>query len=52
MSCDEVLCRSESAVTAIADMLEALYWAQGDDIVVCTGYYDLAEDERCHEEDE
>lgn len=43
---DEILCKTESAAEAVADMLEMLYAAQGEDISVCTGYYDPIEDER------
>lgn len=43
---DEILCKTESAVNAIADMLVTLYKAQGDEILVNTGYYDPIEDEK------
>ena len=47
----EILCRTKSAVDAIADMLIMLYEAQGDEIFVNTGYYDPEEDEKNHELD-
>lgn len=48
---DEILCKTESAVNAIADMLETLYKTQGDEILVNTGYYDQMEDEKNGEVD-
>lgn len=48
---DEILCKTESAVDAIADMLVTLYKTQGDEILVNTGYYDPMEDEKNGEVD-
>ncbi len=47
----EILCRTESAAGAIADMLQQLYRSQGEDVVINTGYYDPEEDRRQGEED-
>ena len=35
--CDEIMCKSESAASALADLLEQLYYSQDEDITVCTG---------------
>ena len=48
---DEILCTTESAVDALADMFETLYKVQGEDVLVNTGYYDPVEDERNGEVD-
>lgn len=48
---DEIMCRTQSAADAIADLIESLYRSQGEDIVVNTGYYDPEEDRRNGEED-
>lgn len=48
---DEILCKTESAANAIADMLVMLYKTQADEILVNTGYYDPVEDERNGETD-
>lgn len=48
---DELLCRTESAANALADLLEQLYKADGKEVNICTGYYDPKEDERNGEED-
>ncbi len=48
---NEILCKTESASDAIADMLETLYKTQGEEIKITTGYYDPEEDKRNHEED-
>lgn len=48
---DEILCRTESAADAIADLLESLYRADGEEALVRTGYYDPVEDERNGETD-
>lgn len=47
----EILCKTESAANAIADLLEQLYESQGEEILVNTGYYDSKEDQRNGEED-
>ena len=47
----EILCETESAADAIADMIEQLYRAQGEDVMINTGYYDPEEDKRNREED-
>lgn len=48
---DEILCKTESAANAIADMLTTLYKTQGDENNVITGYYDPEEDEKNNEVD-
>lgn len=48
---NEILCKTARAADAIADMLECLYIAQGEEILVNTGYYDPEEDKRNNEED-
>lgn len=47
----EILCKTECGADAIADMLECLYRAQGEDILINTGYYDPEEDKRHNEMD-
>ena len=49
---DEILCKTESAADAIADIIESLYLDQGDDILINTGYYDPIEDKKYGEEDD
>lgn len=48
---DEILVKTESAANTIADLIEALYRTQGEDILVNTGSYDPEEDKRNNEED-
>lgn len=48
---DEILVKTESAANTIADLIEALYRAQGEKVLVNTGYYDPEEDKRNNEED-
>lgn len=48
---DEILCKTESAADAIADMFECLYRAQDEDVLINTGYYDPEEDKRNNEMD-
>lgn len=48
---DEILCRTESAVNTLMDMLKALYHAQGVEVDINTGYYDPEEDKKNGEED-
>lgn len=48
---DEILVKTESAANTIADLIEALYRAQGEEILVNTGSYDPEEDKRNNEED-
>lgn len=48
---DEILVKTESAASTIADLIEALYRTQGEDILVNTGYYDPEEEKRNNEED-
>lgn len=50
-TCDEILCKTEEVAEALADMFECLYGAQGEEILVNTGYYDPIEDKRNGEED-
>lgn len=47
----EILVKTESAANRIADLIEALYRTQEEDILVNTGYYDPEEDKRNNEED-
>ena len=47
----EILCKTESAADALADIIECLYEAQGENVYVNTGYYDPVEDERSGEVD-
>ena len=47
----EILCRTESAAQAVADLLELLYRKDGKEILINTGYYDPEEDKRNGEED-
>lgn len=47
----EILCKTESASEALADLLWQLYSAQGEEVTVVTGYYDPEEDRRNGEED-
>lgn len=47
----EILCRTESAADAIADLLWQLYSVQGEDVTVVTGYYDPEED-KCNDEED
>ena len=47
----EILCKTESAADALADMLECLYKAQDEEILINTGYYDPEEDKRNNEVD-
>lgn len=48
---EEILVKTESAANTIADLIEALYRAQGEEILVNTGFYDPEEDKRNNEED-
>lgn len=48
---NEILCRTEEVADALADMFECLYGAQGEEILVNTGYYDPVKDERNGEVD-
>lgn len=47
----EILCRTESAAEAIADLLELLYNKDDKEVVINTGYYDPEEDKRKGKED-
>ena len=47
----EILCKTESAAQAVADLLELLYRKNGEEILINTGYYDPEEDKRNGEED-
>lgn len=47
----EILCKTEEVADALADMFECLYGAQGEDILINTGYYNPADDERNGEVD-
>lgn len=48
---DELLCRTESAANALADLLERLYRTDDKEVITWTGYYDPEEDKRNGEED-
>lgn len=45
----EILCKTESAADAMADLLESLYRSEEQDVLVNTGYYDPEEDEKAGE---
>lgn len=47
----EILVKTESAANTIADLIEALYREQGEEVLVNTGFYDPEEDKRNKEED-
>ena len=47
----EILCKTESAANAVADMIELLYQAQNECVYINTGYYDPVEDEKSGETD-
>lgn len=49
---EEILCKTESAADAIADLIQQLYASQGEDVTTVTGYYDPEEDRRNGDEDE
>lgn len=40
----EILVKTESAANTIADLIEALYRSQGEEVLVNTGSYDPEED--------
>ena len=48
---DEILCKTESAADALADLLWQLYQSQDEDVVITTGFYDPEEDKRNGEQD-
>lgn len=48
---DEIMCRSEDAANALADLIESLYCSQGKEVVVNTGYYDPKDDAKNGETD-
>ena len=48
---DEILCKTESAAEAISDMIWQLYRAQGESVVLTTGYYDPEKDRKSGQED-
>ena len=48
---DEILCKTESAAEAISDMIWQLYRAQGESVVLTTGYYDPEKDRQTGQED-
>lgn len=48
---DEILVKTESTANTIADLIEALYRAQGEEVLVNTGSYNPEEDKRNNEED-
>lgn len=48
---EQILCRTESGAKAVADFIWSLYFADGQEVTILTGYYDPEEDERNGEED-
>lgn len=48
---EEILVKTKSVANTIADLIEALYRAQGEEILVNIGFYDPEEDKRNNEED-
>ena len=48
---DSIMCKTESAADAIADIIFQLYRSNGEDVTVDTCYYDPEEDKRNGEED-
>lgn len=42
---EEILCKSEEIAETIANMIETLYWMDGEKVSIQTGYYDPKEDE-------
>ncbi len=48
---DEILVKTESTANTIADLIETLYRAQGEEVLVNTGSYNPEEDKRNNEED-
>ena len=47
----EILVKIEDEANIIADLIEALYEGQGEEIIVNTGCYGVEEDKRNNEED-
>ena len=47
----KILVKTESAANTIADLIDTLYRAQGEEVLVNTGSYDPEEDKRNNEED-
>lgn len=41
---EKFMCKNESTANFLADMLESLYSAQGEDLTIITGYYDPEDD--------
>lgn len=37
---EKFMCKNENTANFLADMFEALYSAQGEDVTIVTGYYD------------
>ena len=48
---DEIMCRTMDQADAIADLIEALYRSNGEEVVTKTGYYDPVIDARNGETD-
>lgn len=48
---DEILCKTENVANVLADILEQLYKAHGESVIINTGFYDPEEDKRNGEED-
>lgn len=48
----EILCATEELADRLADRIESLYEADGEDVLLSTGYYDPEEDKRNDEVDE
>lgn len=47
----EILAKTEQACNDLADLIESLYMEQGEEVLITTGYYDPAEDEKSGEVD-
>lgn len=43
---EEILLKTEDGANAIADLLESLYAANGEEVIAITGYYNPEEDEK------
>lgn len=47
----EILAKTEQACNDLADLIESLYMEQDEEVLITTGYYDPAEDEKTGEVD-
>lgn len=48
---DEILCKTESAAETVANLIGYMSKANGEEVLLSTGYYDPEEDKRNNEED-